>query len=155
MHKALKSFFLFLWITGTTLGVSAAEKELPTFCKRCNMHLVAADKKFSVTIAEGIEASAFDDIGCALLWREGECAMRTSAFDSNARVYDYETGEPVVIEQAYFVHGAGLKTPMGYDLAAFKKKEHAEKLKKEKGKGEVITFNEACSLKLGSNMGKE
>lgn len=151
MHNALKWFFLSLWIIGTGLGVSAAEKELPTVCKRCSMHLDAADKKFSVTIAEGIEASAFDDIGCALLWRDGECAMRMSAFDSNARVYDYGNAEPVVIEQAYFVHGAGLKTPMGYDIAAFKKKEDAKKLKKEKGRGEVMTFSQVCSLKLESH----
>jgi hypothetical protein len=101
-----------------------------------------------VTVAEGLEASVFDDIGCALLWRDGECAMRTSAFDSNARVYDYGSREPVIIEQAFFVHDAGLQTPMGYDIAAFKKKEDAEKLVKEKGKGSVLTFSQLCSLKL-------
>lgn len=148
MHNVFKTIFLFLAVIALTVAASAADKQLPSSCKRCNMRLDPADKKFAVTVAEGIEASVFDDIGCALLWRDGECAMRTSAFDSNAKVYDYHTEEPVAIEQAFFVHNAGLKTPMGYDIVPFKKKEDAEKLAKDRGKGDVLTFSQVCSLKL-------
>ncbi len=135
-------------VIATAIAVAAAGKELPTSCKRCNMHLDPAHNRFSVTVAEGIEASVFDDIGCALLWRDGECAMRTSAFDSNARVYDFETGEATVIEQAFFVHAGGLRTPMGYDIAAFKKREDAERLVRKNKQGSLLTFSQLCSLKL-------
>lgn len=135
-----------LLIIAATLG--AAEKQLPSSCKRCNMRVDAADKKFAVTVAEGIEASIFDDIGCALEWRESECAMRTSAFDSNAYVHDFRSGEPVLIERSFFVSASGIATPMGYDIAAFKNKEDAEILVKEKGRGTVLTFNELCSVTL-------
>lgn len=148
MSRTLKALSFLFVMTAIASASFAADKELPVTCKRCNMRLDPAARIFSVTIAEGIEASVFDDIGCALLWREGECAMRTDAFDNNARVYDYGSQEPVIIGQAFFVHEAGLKTPMGYDIAAFKKKEDAEKFIKEKGKGLALTFGQVCSLKL-------
>ncbi len=147
MSRMFRHFLLIAAIVAAATFVVGAEKELPASCKRCNMRIDAAQKRFSVTVAEGIEASVFDDIGCALLWRDGECAMRTSAFDSNARVYDFETGEAIVIEQAFFVHGGGLKTPMGYDIAAFKKREDAERLA-GKNKQAILTFSQLCSLKL-------
>lgn len=148
MVERLKLIALFLAVFAVAAGAAAAEKPLPTTCNKCNMKLDPANKKFSVTVSEGIEAAVYDDIGCALIWRDNECAMRMSAFDSNARVYDYNTGDPVVIEQAFFAHNAGVRTPMGYDIVAFKNKEDAAKLVKESGKGEVLTFNQLCSLKL-------
>jgi hypothetical protein len=148
MRTLSKAFILLTALVVLAAGLGAAEKQLPSSCKRCNMRCDAADRKFLVTVAEGMEASVFDDIGCALEWREGECAMRTSAFDGNARVHDFRTGEPVLIEQSFFVHAAGLTTPMGYDIAAFKNKEDGETLVRENGRGTVLTFNQLCSVKL-------
>jgi hypothetical protein len=147
MSRALVPVMAVMMIIGVA-AAPAVDKQLPSVCRLCNMHLDPADRRFSVTVAEGMEASAFDDIGCALLWRDGEGAMRTSSFDANARVYDFRTGEPIMIEQAFFVHRAGLRTPMGYDIAAFKKRDDAESLVQEKGQRAVLTFNQLCSLKL-------
>lgn len=148
----MQSFFFALVLTLALFTpvseVSGTDRPLPSGCKRCAMLLDPALKKFSVTVAEGMERSSFDDIGCALLWRDAECAMRTSAFDNNARVYDFHTEEAVPIEKAFFAVHTGTRTPMGYDIAAFKNKDEAARFVKEKGQGQILTFNQACSLKL-------
>ncbi len=139
---------ILLCINATVWG---AEKTLPTSCKQCNMHIATEKRNFSVFITEGIETSAWDDIGCAMAWRDNECAMRMSAFDSNARVFDYLTGESLIIEKAFFAHGSGVKTPMGYDVIAFAKKEDALVFVKKAGQGRVITYNDLMSMKWKAN----
>jgi hypothetical protein len=126
----------------------AAEKTAPTWCKKCNKNIDEANKKFSVTLMEEIEPMAFDDIGCSLLWREGECAMRMSAFDGYARVYDYLTNEPILIEKAFFAYGPEIKTPRGYGIIAFKTREQAAAAAAQSGKAKLLTFQELTSLTL-------
>lgn len=128
--------------------VPAAEKATPTWCNKCNKNISEANLKYSVTLTEGIEPMAFDDIGCSLLWREGECAMRMSAFDSYARVHDYITGESVGIENAFFAYGPEIKTPKGYGIIAFKTREQAAVVAAQSGKAKVLTFLELTSLTL-------
>ncbi len=148
MIKERFSFLLLLFMVLLPVAVPAAEKEAPTWCNKCNMKIPEANRKYSVTLTEGIEPMAFDDIGCSMLWRDGECAMRMSAFDSNARVYDYLTGEPVVIENAFFVSGPEIKTPMGYGIIAFKTREQAASVAARSGKSKVLTYQELTSLQL-------
>jgi hypothetical protein len=107
-----------------------------------------AEKKFSVVVPRGIEFSEFDDVGCALVWKNGECAMRQDAFDNNAVVYDYRTEEAVPIQSAFFVVEAGIKTPMGHGIVAFKVREQAEQLVAGLKKGRVVKYAELDSLKL-------
>lgn len=138
--------FLLLALVFITSGAQAAPKEAPTVCKKCDGKISAENGKFSVTCTEGLEASAWDDIGCAMAWRDGECAMRMSAFDSNALVHDYHTGEPIKIELAFFVKGGGVKTPKDHDIAAFKSKEGAVAFKKNQEQGKVLTYLELCEM---------
>lgn len=119
-------------------------------CRVCNMKITEKYKKFSVVMPKvsGMESSAFDDIGCAIAFRNKECATRQSTFDSNAFTYDYGTGEQIAMEKAFFVAGAGAWTPMGYDIVAFKDKEKAEKFVAEKGKGQVLKLYQLVDLDI-------
>ena len=129
-------------------GAYAAEKVKPTVCKQCNMNIEEANRKSAVYVMQGIEASGFDDMGCAVVWRNGECAMRQSAFDENAVAHDYLSVETVPVEKALYVVSSDIKTPMGYGIAAFKNKEQAVKFASGHGNSKVITFSELISQKL-------
>lgn len=114
------------------------------------MKFTDAGKKFSVIMPRvpGMEGSSFDDIGCAVVWRNGECASRQSTFDSNAFTFDYLTGEQIALENAFFAVETGVKTPMGYDIVAFKDKPAAEKQVKSSGKGRIYKLFELVDLPL-------
>ncbi len=148
MFKECCAFLLLLFMIVLPVIAPAANKAAPTWCKKCNKNIDTASKKFSVTLTEEVEPMSFDDIGCSLLWREGECAMRMSAFDSYARVYDYNTGESIGMENAFFAYGPELKTPGGYGIVAFKTREQAAAFAAQSGKAKVMTFLELTSLTL-------
>lgn len=118
-------------------------------CKTCNGKIEEGGK-FSVRVPKvtGMESQAFDDIGCAVVSRNGECATRQSIFDSNAVVRDYITGEEIPAEKAYFVLKTGISTPAGYGIAAFKNKAEAEKFSAEHGQGKVVKWWELVDEKL-------
>lgn len=144
--KHLVALFLLVCLAAVSSG--AAEKPKPSTCKQCNMKIGDADKKYAVYVLEGIEPTAFNDIGCAVIWYNNECAMRQSAFDSNAIAHDFGTGEPVPAEKAVFVTGPGVKTPKGYGIVAFKSREQAEKFAGGLENGKVISYSELTALKL-------
>jgi len=83
------------------------------------------DPRFGVTAEVGVEVS-FSDIGCAVVWRNLQCAMDQMEFDSSSMVQDYNTGAAIPMEKALFAVGCGLETPMGYQIAAFKLREDAD-----------------------------
>jgi copper chaperone NosL len=139
---------LFLLVCSAAVSSGAAEKPKPAFCKQCNMKIVDSEKKYAVYVLEGLEPTAFNDIGCAVIWYNNECAMRQSAFDSNAVAHDFITEEPVPMEKAVYVTGPGVKTPKGYGIVAFKNREQAEKFAGGPGNGNVISYNELTALKL-------
>jgi nitrous oxide reductase accessory protein NosL len=147
MHKAVFSV-LFMVIFVLSGSAHTAEKVKPTTCKVCNMKINESDKKYAVYVLEGIEPSAFDDIGCAIKWYNDECAMRQSAFDNYAIVHDYASGESVPAEKAFYVSGPEIKTPMGYGIVAFKAKDQAQKFANERETARVLNYQEVSSLKL-------
>lgn len=118
-----------------------AEAAPPAVCSVCNMNIEESNKRFSVVDAKSNEKAAFDDIGCALIWREELCASKLMSFESNAEVFDYNTAESVAIENASFVVESGVKTPMGYDIIAFRDKQSAERFVAEAGKGNVVPYS--------------
>jgi len=126
----------------------AAGKTKPTTCRQCGMKITEQDRKFEIYVLEGIEATAFDDIGCAVLWYDNECANRQSAFDSNAFAHDYHSGEPVSAEKAAYAVCTDLKTPMGYGIAAFKTRATAETYAAGRKECGVRSYNEVMSMKL-------
>lgn len=148
MKKALIWFAAVLPVMALA-AVGAAvtkDKPVPTMCKLCDMKIAEKDRKFSAVVMEGMERSAFDDIKCAVTWRNGECAMRQAAFDVNAYVYDYGTGEQVSVEKAFYVADAGVATPMESGIVAFKDAEAAEKFIAQQKKGRVLTYHKIYTM---------
>jgi copper chaperone NosL len=125
------------------------QKKLPV-CSECNMKITERNKKFSVMLPKvsGMGPSSYDDVGCAVISRNKECATRQMTFDSNAIVYDYLTGEDIPAEKAFFAFKSGLWTPMGYGIVAFKDKVEAEKFAAEHGKVKVVRWFELVEMQL-------
>jgi nitrous oxide reductase accessory protein NosL len=136
-----KGFIVCITLLLMAVSISVAQE---TSCRRCTAKLTAEAKKFAVIIPKcaNMESSSFDDIGCALQWRNAECAMRQSLFDENARAYDYGTGEEFPMEKLFYAVGTGIKTPKGYGVVAFKEKADAEKFVTQAGKGKVLKLFE-------------
>jgi copper chaperone NosL len=137
-------------IAAMPAAVRADDREKPSVCSVCNMKISEAEKKFSVTLPKvsGMGPSSYDDIGCALMSRNGECATRQMTFDSNAIVYDFVTGEAILVEKAFFALKSSFRTPMGYGIVAFKDKVQAEKFAAEHGKVKVVRWFELVDVKM-------
>jgi len=149
-----RSLFPFLFSLALIVAVAAAgradDRNKPSVCSVCNMKISEAGKNFSVVLpnVSGMGPSSYDDIGCAVISRNGECATRQMTFDSNAIVYDYLTGEAVPAEKAFFAFKSSFRTPMGYGIVAFKDKVQAETFAAEHGKVKVVKWFELVDMKL-------
>ena len=91
---------------------------------------------------------SYDDIGCAVMARNEECATRQMMFDGAARVYDRSTGAELPAEKAYFVLKTDVTTPRGFGIVAFAEKAEAEKFSAAHGKGRVVRWFELVDEKL-------
>ncbi len=140
----------FVLIFAMVAAGRADDQRKPSVCSECNMKISEAGKKFSVVLpnVSGMGPSSYDDIGCAVISRNAECATRQMTFDSNAIVYDYLTVEEVLAEKAFFAFKSGAWTPMGYGIVAFKNKVQAEKFAAEHGKVKVVRWFELVDMKL-------
>jgi hypothetical protein len=112
--------------------------------------IAEGEQKFSVTVAKasGLEEQSFNDIGCAIISRNSECATRQGMFDSAAVTYDYQSGEQIPVEKAYFVMKTDVNTPKGFGIVAFKEKAAAEKFSAGHGKGKVVKWFQLIDEKL-------
>ena len=108
------------------------------------------NRKFAVILPamSGMEAQSFDDIGCGVISRNGECATRQGMFDSNAMVHDYLSGEQIPAEKAFFVLRTNVKTPRDFGIVAFKDKAEADKFSAAHGRGRVVKWFELVDEKL-------
>jgi hypothetical protein len=139
---ALLTLFLLFLAAG---GAVAGEQKLPT-CDSVGIKQVPGEfRQFSLVIPAGIEPSAFYDIGCAVKFRDKECASRQDAIDNNALVHDYLSGEQVKARDAFFAVGTGIRTPLGHGVVAFKEKTAAEQFAREH-KGKVMKWHEVVNL---------
>ncbi len=127
--------------------VAYAATATPTSCSVCGAKITEADMRFSLYITEGMEAHAFDDIGCAVIFYADLCASRSMAFDNFAMVRDYGSGEDVPVDKAFYVRGANIKTPRGYGIVAFKTMEAAKSFASGQG-ATLLKYSEFSSLKL-------
>jgi hypothetical protein len=119
-------------------------------CRSISATLAYQAKKFAVVVPKtpGMEAQAYDDIGCGVASRNNECATRQGIFDSNAVVFDYLTEEQVPAETAYFVLGTDIRTPQGYGIVAFRDREQAGQFSAGHGGGKVVRWFELVDEKL-------
>jgi len=148
----MKRFLIILFSLSLLSTLVQAEETkkgaIPRICALCNMTITDEGIKFSVSDTKSLQKVAFDDIGCALLWRDQQCATMQDSFDSNAIVHDYYTSETVGISDAVYVIDSGVKTPMGYGILAFKSKDGAERFLREFQKGKILTYQELLMIKL-------
>lgn len=141
--RHLRTFSLFLLLILPLIqALHAEEPKRDLVCRQCTMQVSGEALKFAVIVPAGIEYSAFDDIGCAMLWKSGECAMRQAAFEENAVARDYATGAEVPLLKAFFVIDSGVRTPMGFGILAFSSKEGAEAFVAAQKRGTIASFTD-------------
>ncbi len=142
--KATGSVIVFFALLLTATFVYAGE------CRNVSANDIPdAKKKYSLFNDEVSKPYAFDDIGCALLWRQKQCISIQMTFDGTARVHDFISAKPIYAKDAFFLKSKGVSTPGGYGIIAFEKREEAEKhLKKLGTEGKVLSFDELLQEEL-------
>lgn len=114
---------------------------VPTFaqitdrCQNCNMP--TKDQLHKASAIEKGTLLNFDAIECLINYTETENTIEI--FEK--KVIDYNSGEYIDAETAYYLKSKAIPSPMGAFLSAFKNKEEALKMKSENG-GEVYNWNE-------------
>ncbi|MEW6143953.1 MAG: nitrous oxide reductase accessory protein NosL [Thermodesulfobacteriota bacterium] len=108
------------------LGMAGCKDEIDTrphavhygedSCERCRM--IISDKRFAAQyITSSGEARKFDDIGC--MADDLKDAGKRGESPLAAYVADYGTGEWIDAEKASYLQNGELRSPMGYNIAAF------------------------------------
>jgi len=150
--KKMITLFAGLMMTLTLTGNSAwaQDTKKEPVCGRYNESSGIEGKKLSVIMPKvpGMEASSYNDIGCAVRARNEECATRQGMFDSNAKAHDYLTGEEIGVEKSFFVLTKDLRTPAGYGVVAFKEQAQADAFAAEHGKAKVVKWYQIVDEKL-------
>lgn len=101
-------------------------------CDQCHMGIQDVKASSEVILKDGTPKK-FDDIGCMVLFikdHEKEVA--------NVFVHDYVTSEWIDMNDAAFVQGSKIKSPMNYGFVAFSSTEEAKTFQAENG-GEIFT----------------
>lgn len=115
-------------------------------CKSMPPQIPEELKKFSIINDEVSKPYGFDDIGCAIKWRETQCISIQMTFDGSAKAHDFLTGEPIPVREAIYVKNADISTPQNSGIIAFKTRKEAEEFLKKAGKrGKILTFDELIS----------
>jgi hypothetical protein len=125
----------------------AGENE-KTLCSRCGNEIKSDNIKYSVVQLDAKKPVSFDDIGHAVLWREDQCTAIQMSFDATAKVFDFNTGEELDINAAYFIKSPDIQSPGGSGIAAFKERQSADKLLPGKGSDKVLTYDDLLMLNL-------
>ena len=110
-------------------------------CDQCNM--IISDERFAAGLVVELEPDSyehriFDDIGDLLAYEKAHGEELTVAA---YYVHDYNSKEWIDGQAAYYIHSEGLRTPMGFGLAATAQEPEAKALAEEWA-GEVLTFAE-------------
>ncbi len=85
-------------------------------CHRCGM--IISDKRFAAElITDKGEAQKYDDIGCMI--DDLKDAEKRGGSRLAVYVNDYNTGEWLDAGKAFYLQNGELKSPMGYNIAAF------------------------------------
>ncbi|NWQ42397.1 nitrous oxide reductase accessory protein NosL [Bacillus sp. EB106-08-02-XG196] len=105
-------------------------------CEICNMQV--KDNQFATEIIlKNGKAIVFDDIGCMNQWmKENENEKVDAKF-----VRDYSTSEWIEMENATYVYGKAIKTPMAYNIISFTTKDDAQNFIVE-NEGSLLTYTD-------------
>jgi copper chaperone NosL len=112
-------------------------------CAHCSMTIM--DKKFG--------AEMVNSKGKAIKFDSGECMVgyinSENKFEAVQHlIVNYNSeGELIKAEDAFFLHGGNVNSPMGGNLATFKTKADAEKIQGELG-GDILNWNDVKNIKF-------
>ncbi len=126
-----------------TSVVFAADKIVK--CKTCKKEIGAELTRNSVVQRDVSKPVTFNDIGCALIYREKQCSSRQNVFDTATRVFDFNDGQEVEITIASYVRSEVVKSPEGHNFVAFKDEVSAKAFLQENG-GELFTYDDVQML---------
>lgn len=132
-------------------SVSSADENKLRTCSKCGKEIKAENKKFSVVQKDASKPVAFDDIGCAVVWRDNQCTAIQMAFDATAKVYDFYSEEEIDLSSAFFVKDANTQSPGGHGIAAFKDKKSADTFMSHNGGQKVLTYDDLLLFKSAIN----
>ncbi len=110
------------FLLGPLTNGAPAEKPSadPSKCTACGMKFQDKYANCAIYMKEGKHMKRFDDIGCMVKWRDGQCTSTQMELDYNLFVRDYKTGEEIPAQDAFYVVRTTVRTPMGYGIVAFK-----------------------------------
>jgi len=149
--KSTAAAILFLSVFLTALHAEARQPSpLPVpsecYCSECGMSIRAEGLKFtSEVIFQSGKAAYFCDLGDLFVYYE---VLKNKQDVATIYVRDYPTGDWAEARSCSFIAGSGVATPMRYGIIAFKDKAGALKFKKEKGRGDIYTFDGILASKL-------
>jgi len=108
-------------------------------CSHCRM--AVSEREFAAeAVAPDGRVDYFDDIGCLAAWvRERRPSPEVALY-----VVDFETGEWLAAESAYYVKSDQIPTPMSFGLVAFGDAERADRAS-EKFEGRRLTWQQVLS----------
>ncbi|MDJ0924937.1 MAG: nitrous oxide reductase accessory protein NosL [Acidimicrobiia bacterium] len=112
-------------------------------CIECNM--IISEPRFAAAYRlEGGDAKSFDGVGEMV-----KHGRRTGDFDrvTFAWVHDFNTEDWILVEEAFFVTGKSVVTPMGHGIVAFSTEAAADEFAGELG-GVVIRWEEVRDLPI-------
>ncbi len=146
MLKKAALFALPLALTVYSATLYAADAPATATCEKRPFKEVKVVTPFSLTHRPKSKKMIYDDVGCALKWREKQCSSGQGTFDSDAKVYDFNTLAAIPISEATFVQSPAITSPMGYGLAAFASPAAADAFLAQKGSGKKLTYQEVLQL---------
>lgn len=111
-------------------------------CDVCAM-AVADDQYATQIVLTNDRSLKFDDIGCLYGWIEENGEDEIGA----KYVRDFHSEEWIVIDDATYVFGEEIETPMAYGVISFKDAAEAEAYIEEHGHGEILSASDLSDHK--------
>lgn len=110
-------------------------------CAQCGM--IISDERFAAAyVTKSGEARLFDDIGDMLVY-EKEHGEAVVAY----YVHDFRSRKWIPAEAAYYVRGDSVKSPMGWNIAAFENEAEAREFAEKTG-SRLMTWQELRAADL-------
>lgn len=138
MFNYLRAIFKVICLTSLIAifsGFLYAQVPEDTRCAECGMKVDAKSKFISYGLSDEGKKIFFCDVGDML------SSLKRKRFKiKEIYVKDYNTGEWIDGQKAYYVHSKKFSTPMGWGLAAFRD------ISEAKSFGNPVEFNNALNL---------
>lgn len=144
--KTALSALLVAALLATAPVASGADPEKGEF-RTCSREMKITDVRFSSRADMGLTV-VFDDIGCAVIWRNMQCAMDQTLFDDKATARDFDDLSTIRMSEAYYVLDDNLMTPIKFGIAAFRNIKAARKYMVDNGSGKLLGYRDLIKLDL-------